>query len=383
MADIYWASLPLERGRGRVKWLKFALHRTWLDTTFIVSLALGVLIIFAAPFAGAGTDYPPAGFADLDRGEASSHLSIQFSEAGFLHYDSCEELEKAVLSGALDCGVLIMPGLDDSLLSGNCTSALTLLVSPSTAMAEAYRLTASACLYEMEAPYISFNALSETNISRIELLEKYREYRDDGLSFRFEITSISLNGGVIDSRAVSVTLGAAALALFIIIMYSNIAPCRSRLNALSAAIGMKKAIRTTLLPQITVRLLLAILAAALGLLAASFAGFRFARGLILPAIIYAVLLQALSFLLASAVPMEHTAYIVLVVLLLAGLALCPIYTDAALLHQPLGSVRLFAPMYWLWLCCQNPLIMSAASVILLAASWAAFAIAVKKRGRFN
>ena len=145
----------------------------------------------------------------------------------------------------------------------------------------------------------------------------------------------------------------------------------------------KKALRISLLPQTAVRFAAVIVASSAGLLIAAMAGFDFALELIFPAVVYAALLESLSLLMGAVASKEYTAYIMIVIFAIAGFALCPVYTDAALIYPAVGTVRLLVPMYWLWLCREKTLIMLLTALGSLAASYLIFSIAAKKRRKYS
>jgi hypothetical protein len=134
-------------------------------------------------------------------------------------------------------------------------------------------------------------------------------------------------------------LGTAAILLCAVVFSSCTELADTSFRALLGRVGLRRAFTELLLPGAFLRALPIAAAACAGMAAAGHAE------LLLPVSIYVFLLTGLGLLLSFLLPGSRQLYTLLVLLILASLALCPIFTDLSLFSPVVGAVCILLPPY--------------------------------------
>ncbi len=360
-----------------MKNLLICLRRCLGDLPFMAALLAIVIVISLAPAAGGAAEYPPPGVCSLDEGETSPLIVNALEGAGFIPCATREELENAVQDGSLDCGIVILPGLDEQLCSGHPNGVLVVITSPMTANEAAARLNAAALLYRYSAPYITADVLAQYEVEEAAVLAEYERYFSDGLAFSFEVTTAKRAESPVSARPRAVTMLAAALCLFALCCYGGAGVLGRHFDTLAARIGLREALFSSALPQLLLRWLLMCLAAAAGLI---FGGFG---ELILPAAAWLLALCGLSALLTGILGDGTAQHTLLALMLVGGAALCPVFTDLSLTLPFVKAVQLFMPPCWLWWAAEKPLLWFLGALILLPACLWLMCLVKAVRGRLR
>ena len=324
--------------------LLFALKRTMRNFSYPILLALCTVSIFLASLDAAAPAHPPAGVCGGDGGAAAQRIVSCLTDNGFLLFDNEDEMVHQVESGALDCGVILPDDLLLRLESGEMEGCVRFVTSPLSLIPDRYRSHASAAVFREYAPYIAAAALEKGGVPSEEVLAEYEAMFAKGYAFSFEITAVD-GESIQYVGSDALVIGTAALLLFAVLLG---APTDDVRGNLPRRLGAKKMLLTVVLPREAVTILLAAAAGGVGLMLADAARW------IAPLAVYVLLLGALRLVLMAAAG-ERERYILLAVILLASLALCPIFTDLTLVLPPLRVVRCVLPPYWLWLAEKSPL----------------------------
>ncbi|MBR3703928.1 MAG: hypothetical protein IKM11_00350 [Oscillospiraceae bacterium] len=325
--------------------LLFALKRALRKISYPILLVLCAGAIFLVSLDAAAPSYPPAGVCGGDGSSAAQRIMSCLTDNGFLLFDDENEMVHQVESGALDCGVTLPDDLLLRLESGEMDGCVRFVTSPLSLIPDRYRSHASAAVFREYAPYIAAAVLEKGGVMREEVLAEYEAMFAKGYAFSFEITTADEESAPpVGSDAL--VIGTAALLMFAVFLG---APTDDVRGNLPRRIGAKKMLLMVVLPRELVIAMLAVVAGGLGLVLAGAAQW------VAPFAVYVLLLGALRIVLMAVVG-ERERYILLSVILLASLALCPIFTDLTLVMPPLRVVRCILPPYWLWLAADSPLI---------------------------
>ncbi|MGN1002309.1 MAG: hypothetical protein ACI4PC_06015 [Oscillospiraceae bacterium] len=361
--------------------LAFAFRRTFKKPAFSALLLLCALAVFLASLSGAAGEQPPAGVCDLDGSPESQRMVDWLLENGYQLYDDPAEMRALVETGELD-GALVLPeGLSRRIRAGELEGALPFLVSPASYAPELYRSHAAAALFREAAPYVTAAAFAGTSVTEEEVLDEYFALFESGYAFAFQVTAE--NGTAIpdSARSRALVMGAAAVLLCALLLTAPAEELSGDFPGLLCRLGAKTALTKVLLPSLAVRALCAFAAAALGLLAGYLAGGGgYCLALLFPVFLYTGLLGAAGVLLAAALPGKGAGRLLLPLVLMASLALCPIFTDVTLLIPALGPVRWLLPCYWLWLIAERPLVWLAVTAAALLLAPAALSLRLGRTG---
>ena len=320
---------------------------------------------------------PPSGLCDLSGSEASSRIAALLAEEGWQQLSSPEELAGAVRRGELTCGLILPADLEGRMAAGDLSGAFPFLSSPTSYAPDRELDLAAAAIFREYAPVLTAAALSHTSITPSQAEERYRSMLAEGEAFLFELRTE--DGQLLSSAHThGPTLGAVAL-LLLAALFSGIASLtESALSGPGLRLTPKQAVLALLLPGGGAIALFAAAVTAAALLCAWLAGASFALSLLPGAMIYILLLSALALLLTALLSRRQMA-VLTALILPAALALCPIFTDPALLSPFLGGVRQVLPPQWLWSVREAPLPWLAASVLLIPAAAALHALRLTYR----
>lgn len=339
---------------------KTAFCRVMRTGYFPVLAVLLAVMLFLLPMIGSRGEAPAAFFVP-GHDEVSVRIAGKLTELGYTAAGSEEELKKGVSGGRYDCGVILDPDPAGLISRGETEKLGTFVVSPLSARPDLSRDAAAAVLYAEVAPYLSAGLLEGSGITADEVTERYRERMEEGYRFVFDL--VTVDGKEAETAGgPDFTGGAAALFLFAALMFSSARMLSDDAAALTERIGKRAVWFRVLLPEMTVRAGLLILAAA------------FSRGLPFAGI--AVYILLLTFFGASAaLILGRTLPLFSFFVVLASLAVCPVYTDLTLVLPWLRTVRCVFPTYWLWLASDHPAVMAAAAAVFFAVSTALFLLA--------
>ena len=323
--------------------LRFAARRLFTTPWFALFF---LLVLLAAPFAQRAAAevsvpapvYTVEGAADADAARIASYLE----EAGFRRAASREELVRAVEDGSADAGIVIPGSLSAQLAEGDPAGCLLLVRSPNSLQADLWQEHASAALFTVYAPYITADALEGSGLSDEEIFGAYYAHIDGEKLFSFELLSEKGAVSGTSERQDRFFLGTLALSLFAAVCYAAAWPVTDGTRELSLRIGRQNALAHFFLPGMALRLCLLFMAGAGAALFCS-------RGRMVGAVLAYVLCLAVFGLFLKVLPGRNWQSIFCLFILLASLALCPVYTDLSLLVPAVGTVRCFLPPYWLWI----------------------------------
>ena len=323
--------------------LRFAVKRLFVTPWFPLFWILILLVPVMAQRAAAEVSVPAPGYViegvpDEDAGRMAAYLE----EAGFLRFASAEELRGAVAARMADAGVVIPGNVSEAMRSGETDRCLTFIKSPNAFLPDLWQEHAAAAFFGAYAPYVMADALDGSGLSEEEILAAYQERFDSGALFRFDIESAKGRVEPLNERQNAFFLGAVSLLLFTAAFYAAAEPLADETKTLSARSGKRQAVSHLYLPGAAVRYLLLWLAAAGAALLAG------RPALLLPLLFY-VLLLAVFGLVLKLLPGAAWQGMLCLFILLAALALCPIYQDLSLIYPAVSVIRRFLPPYWLWM----------------------------------
>lgn len=319
-----------------MKVLLFAVKRVLRSRAFIIMLAVYAAVIYAASLPGTAGSVPPAGVYCGDDSAAAGRIVSYLTKNGFRLCDSEEALRAQVEQGELDCGIVLPEDLSRRIEAGDTKGFVTVISGPLSLMPQLYQSHAAAALYRECAPYIAARQLQE--LPGEELNREYERRFESGYAFSFEL--VTADGAALqETNDPALVMGAAALLLFALLMGAG-ADAVGR--DLLLRIGVPRALWTVLLPGVLVRGILGAAAGGIGLLLAG------EPKLIAPLLVYALLLCAAVMLLAAVMPEQRDRHILLAVLLIASLALCPIFGDVTVFSPLLQKARYLLPPWWFY-----------------------------------
>ncbi len=323
--------------------LVFSFKRLLAAPRFALFLLLVLLMPCLAQRAAADVAAPAPVFAADGKEDAdASRIASYLEEAGFVRLPDEAAVRSAVASGRADAGVIIPGEASQALTTGQLSGLLRFIKSPNSLLPDLWQEHAAAALFTVYAPYIMADALDGSGISEEESSAEYYKSLEAEKLFRFEILTEKGRLNAANDRQSRFFLGMLSLLLFTAVYYGAAEPLITEARALSARIGRKRAVQSLLLPGALIRG---------GLLYLSAAGAALLCGwpsLLLPLLCYIPLLFVFGLLL-ELLPGRSWQGLFCLLLLLASLALCPIYTDLSLIVPVLAKVRLFLPTYWLWM----------------------------------
>ena len=140
----------------------------------------------------------------------------------------------------------------------------------------------------------------------------------------------------------NMAIGATAILLLAALLALAAETADRAVNQLLPRLGLRKCITRVLLPEMVINLLFAMVFAGGGLALAGL------PELWLPVAIYCVAIWGCGLTLYSVLWSAKRMYVLLPMLVIAAVALCPIYTDLSILLPWLENIRMVLPAYWLW-----------------------------------
>ncbi len=335
----------------------FAFKRMVKHISFVLLLLLCAGAVLAAALQGDRIALPKAGLCDLDGSPETRRMAAYLEENGFVPVADEDTLYALVQQGQLDCGFVLPQGFSQMLQNGDLEGAVRYLYAPTSYSPELFRSHMAAAIYREHVPYITAEAFTDTDVSTHEVLTAYNDMMDGGYVFSFEAQTLAGGHAPEDVRGQSLILGAGAILLFLTLIGGCSDCIGEQLGDKITRLGLNGTLRLVVLPNVIVRMLTAMAVMAITLaLAAYFGGGSFCRELILPVVIYCLLISALGLVFSAILPAPAHIHVVLPVLLMASLALCPIFADLAIFSPAVRAIRYLLPPYWLWLVMEKPLI---------------------------
>ncbi len=332
-------------------WL-FAGKRCLHSISFLVMIGMIIVLLPFTAELGKVSGPLPAGVADMDESELSQRIVEELSKNGFVYYAGEQALTEAVRDGKADCGVVLPQGLSARIEQWEPGKEIRVICSAQTMAKEMYLGHVSAAVFTELAPYITAKELEAFDIPAEEVLEEYHAMLAEGYAFSFELRTqegLPAPGNV---HAESLMLGVTAVLLYIAISMSVAELVYKDMKSVAHRIGKKLALSRVLVPGLILRLVLFWLATVAGLLISEpiTDGFN-ELSLLIPALLYGLLIAALSLAVALFCPNSRVLYLLLFVVVVAAVVLCPIYIDIAVVSPMLEKLRNLIPVYWLWKIC--------------------------------
>lgn len=351
----------------RRSFFRLALLRLLRTGYFPAMLVLFAAAAVASSAFGGGETMPRAGIVDADGSALSAAVAERLCENGFELCGDEETLLQSVGDGTYDCGAVLVDGFGDMIRRGETDGVAEFVSSPSSLMPQLFRDHMIAAIYAEYAPYITADVISETDITADEVIEKYGELMDEGALFSFKITEFSEDAPASEraeasgERSYTYTLFASSLLIFAMVMYAS---CSADAG-LTPRIGAKNELLYVRLPGIAALWLL--LLAAVGVVCAVFAalGRRAEAGLFMPLCAYSLLLVSFGAAVSAILGRPGRVLTMSFIVILASLALCPLYFDAAAIVPLAGILRRALPTYWLWMCADGGTLTAFAAALLL------------------
>lgn len=360
-----------------MKMLSFTLKRTLLRPAFLILLVVCAAAIALSASKTAVGSVPPAGVVDLADSVQSRRMVAYLEEQGFVCGTDSGVMYEQVRQGELDCAAILPADFSRRLEQGQLEGCIRFISAPASYSPDLYKNHVAAAVFREYAPYLTAQMFEGTAVTQEKVLAQYEGMFADGYAFSFEV--LTADGGAVpeDARTRSLTTGAAALLLFALILTAGADLMNASFRDTLGRLGWRNTLAAVVLPGVLLRALCDLLAGAVGLLLAGMPE-------LLPALIgYTLLLTAVGLLLAAVLPDVRYLYILLPLLLIFSLALCPVFTDAALVMPALARVRLFLPTYWLWLAVERPLLWLVVGLAALPLSLGCLTVRYAGPGRYR
>ncbi len=314
---------------------KRAIRRLWISLFLLVAPMLAARVSTAeAP--------PPAGFYLAEETASADRIRAHLLQNGFVALDDPETLLEQVRLGELDCGVVFPEDLSDRIAQGQIKESVEFYRSPTSFSPDLYRNHIAAILFREYVPYICASAFQETPVTQEEVLAEYETMFARGYAFSFDVVTPGEVQGEQAGKNKGMAMGAAAILLMAALMALAGETADRAVTQLLPRLGLQKTVTRILLPETAGDLLLAAVFTGGGLALAGL------PELWLPTAVYCVAVWGCGLVLYGVLWSAKKIYVLLPVLVIAGAALCPIYTDPSIVLPWLDRVRMLLPAYWLW-----------------------------------
>lgn len=163
----------------------------------------------------------------------------------FKEYDSREELEKAVVSGKLECGFLLDSELDEKIKKGDLRKSIVYMTTPLSTKGMVIRETVYSTLFQIYSDEIlkknEADIFGAADAERTEQLIEYNHlYQQSSAIFQLEIKEIDVGAKELQDSLDGVTYpvqGMVGLFIFLIIFLANGRRFDSRGTAVEKALG--------------------------------------------------------------------------------------------------------------------------------------------------
>ncbi len=329
-------------------WL--SLKRAFRSAYFPVMLVVLSIAAYFAPAIGAEEGLKPAALCNYDSSEISSRITEYLTGNG---YELCSD-EKTMLdgikSGVYDCGAVIPNGFGALVADGNADGAIHFVVTPVSYAPDIYKNHVAAAVYKECAPYITADALKDTEITFDDVYEKYNSMTEDGVLFSFEEQLADGDSGHEHEREKTYTLATVSFLIVALMLYSVSEVFANDILMLAPRIGSKKTVLLAVLPDVSVRVLAIVSAYAVSAFARLWICGDDISITLLPAVcVYAILSCAFAIFAVTVFADKTKISAFVFYLFVLSIVLCPICFDAALVFPVTAKLRVFVPTYWLWM----------------------------------
>lgn len=327
-------------------------------------LALFVLLLIV-PMVAAGVSAvespPAAGFYMNGQDPASVRVSEYLLDNGFVAVEDQAAIAELVRLGELDCGAVFPEDFGNRLAEGDLEESIVFYTAPSSFSPELYRNHVAAAVFRERASYISAALFEGTEVPRDAVMAEYETMFADGYAFSFEVETVSGTAMPEDGKTRALVMGVSAILLFTVLFVLCAENVESSFKQILPRIGLRSSVKAVLIPETLLNVVFAAAACGIGVAAAGF------PKLILPIVLHSLLLCGTGLILVSVLQSAKRVYALLPVLVVGSVALCPIYTDLALVIPAAAVIRKILPAYWLWLIAEAPGLWIPLSVAVLAA----------------
>lgn len=323
------------------------------------------LLLLAAPVLAAQLSKsetpPPCGFYMAETTPVTQRIEAHLLQNGFIACPDPEAIAQQVRWGELDCGIVFPQDFSQKVVQGQLKESITVYVSPVSFAPMLYKSHVAAAVFREYVPYICASAFEGTQVTQEAVLAEYEAMFAQGYAFSFDVLPLSGKPDTQAGKNRSLSLGAAAITLFAFLFALAAETAQRAVTQLLPRLGLRKTVTAVLLPETGITLLLAAIFGGGGLALAGF------PELMLPTAVYCVAVWGLGLIAYSILWSAKKLYVLLPVLVIAAAALCPIYTDLALVLPWLERVRSVIPAYWLWCIPEQQGLWGVIATVVLAA----------------
>ena len=322
----------------------FAMKHLFRNAVFPAFLVLTIALPALAGLAAQHALLPPAAVYAEDPSDPDTARFVKcLSEAGFRVAESREELEYGVSMEHFDAGIVVPADFSRRLRDQDVREIFTMVVSQSTSLDALWKEHAGAALFNVYAPYLTYDVISDLPISEEAFFKAYYGLVDGDPLFIFELETLDgrkpRTGNI---RAKSFFLGLLSILIFLSSFFGIAMPVLAESRRLTGRLPKKRVFVSFTLPSFLARLGFLLLAAVLACLVSNHADS------ILPALLSTVAMALVSLLPWISRP-GNWQVILGAFIVLFSLALCPIFIDLSLFFKPVSVIRNLLPPYWLWL----------------------------------
>lgn len=282
---------------------------------------------------------------------------------GFVLCDDPDEIRESVRTGKLDCAAVFPEGFTRRLTAGNLDGCVEFYRAPASYMPDLYKGHVAAAIYREYVPYISAEAFEGTNVSGAEVVAAYEAMFAEGYVFSFDVLLGDKSQEPQDLKTQYLAMGATAILQCAVAFAFCAGTLEHSFRAMIGRLGLRKSLRAVVLPETLFNALWTAVFGGLGLWLAGY------PELTVPFGIYSLLMFGTGLLFAAVLGTAHRVYVLLPVLVISSVALCPVYTDLALMIPAVEAVRCLLPAYWFWLIPRMPVLWAAIAVVALIASF--------------
>ena len=284
---------------------------------------------------------PLAGFYLPEDAESADRIRDHLQNNGFIEVHDPETLLEQVSLGKLDCGAIFPEDLSTRISRGQLQESVQFYKAPSSFSPDLYKNHIAAILFREYVPYICAEAFADTEVTQERVLSEYEDMFARGHVFSFDVVVFREKAeGQTGNH--NMAIGTAAILTFAALFALAAETVHRGLTQLLPRLGLWRSITRVLLPETVVNLLLAAVFAGGGLSLAGLTEYW------LPTAVYCVGVWGCGLALYGILWSAKRIYVLLPVMVIAAVALCPIYTDLSVLLPWLERVRLAIPVYWLW-----------------------------------
>lgn len=316
---------------------------------------------------------PSAGFYMEARDPASARVAEYLLNNGFVAVEEKGAIAELVRLGELDCGAEFPDDFGSRVAEGSLEECITFYTSPSSFSPGLYQNHVAAAVFREYAPHMTSTLFKGTAVAPEEVVAEYEAMFAKGYAFSFDVETVS--GGVepenVKARALAVGASAILLCTVLFVLCAEIV--ESSFKTVLPRIGWKKSVAAVLIPETVLNTLLAAAACGTGMFAAGL------PELVLPVVLHSLLLSGTGMILVAVLQSAKRVYALLPILVIGSVALCPIYTDAALVIPAVAMLRKMLPAYWLWLIPEAPGLWTPISVLVFVVGILSVAAAGKMK----